>query len=87
MHLGELGVIYRVLADYWYKVEVLRRLRYMYVENKFVFYNDKPNDFSARDNLWDGFGGIRLTGYLNDSISATVRADVGGGSSDLVWTR
>ncbi|SMG63092.1 hypothetical protein BMETH_14681671618, partial [methanotrophic bacterial endosymbiont of Bathymodiolus sp.] len=22
MHLGELGVIYRVLADYWYKVEV-----------------------------------------------------------------
>ena len=85
MHLGELGVTYRVLADYWYKVEVLGGVRYMYVANKFDFYNDGLDTLSAKDNLWDGFGGIRLTGYLNDSISATVRADAGGGSSDLVW--
>ena len=85
MHLGELGVTYRVLEDFWYRVELLGGLRYMYVENKFDFYNDNLATLSAKDNLWDGFGGIRLTGFLNDSISATVRADVGGGSSDLVW--
>ncbi|WP_428353933.1 hypothetical protein [Methyloprofundus sp.] len=85
VHLSELGVTYRLLADYWYKVELLGGVRYLYVANKFDFYSDNLDTLSAKDNLWDGFGGIRLTGYLNDSISATVRADAGGGSSDLVW--
>ena len=85
MHLAELGVAYKVIADFWYKVEVLGGVRYLYVANKFDFYSDNLDTLSAKDNLWDGFGGIRLTGYLNDSIRATVRADAGGGSSDLVW--
>jgi len=85
MHLAELGVTYRVLEDFWYRVELLGGVRYMYVENKFDFYSDKLDSLSAKDSLWDGFGGIRLTGFLNDSIRATVRADVGGGSADLVW--
>lgn len=85
MHLAELGVTYRVLDDSWYRVELLGGVRYMYVENKFDFNTEKLDSLSAKDNLWDGFGGIRLKGILNDSISATVRADVGGGSSDLVW--
>ena len=85
MHLAELGVTYRVLEDFWYRFELLGGVRYMYVENKFDSYSENLGTLSAKNNLWDGFGGIRLTGFLNDSISATVRADVGGGSSDLVW--
>ena len=77
MHLAELGVAYQVMDDFWYKVEILGGIRYMYVKNEFDFYSDKQGSISANDNLWDGFGGIRLTGFLNDSISATVRADVG----------
>lgn len=57
----------------------------MYIENKIDSYSDNLDSLSVKDNLRDGFGGIRLTGFLNDSISVTVRADVGGGSSDLVW--
>ena len=85
VHLVELGVAYRVLEDFWYRFELLGGVRYMFVENKFDSYSENLGTLSAKDSLWDGFGGIRLTGFLNDSISATVRADVGGGSSDLVW--
>ena len=85
MHLAELGVAYRVLEDFWYRVELLGGIRYMYVKNTFDFYSDKLDSLSANDNLWDGFGGIRFTAIMTDSLTATVRADVGGGSSDLVW--
>ena len=85
MHLAELGVAYLVSDDFWYRFEVLGGVRYMYVENKFDFYSDNLDTLSANDSLWDGFGGIRFTGIMTDSLTATVRADVGGGSSDLVW--
>ena len=81
----ELGVAYLVLDDFWYRLELLGGVRYLHVANKFNFYSDTLDSLSAKENIWDGFGGIRFTGILTDSISATVRADVGGGSSDLVW--
>jgi len=84
-HLAELGVAYLLSDESWYKLEILGGVRYMYIENKFDFYNDNLNTLSANGNVWDGFGGIRLTGIMTDSLTATVRADVGGGNSDLVW--
>ncbi len=85
VHLTELGVAYRAIKQPWYRVELLGGIRYMHIANKFNISRPALGTSSAKANIWDGFGGVRLTGFLTDSLSATVRADVGGGSSDLVW--
>ncbi len=84
-HIAELGATYRVLEHQRFRFELLGGVRYLYVSNKFDFNGDTLSTQSADTDLWDGFGGIRLTGFITESITATVRADVGGGTSDLVW--
>lgn len=84
-HIAELGAAYRVLEHERFRFELLGGVRYLYVSNKFEFNSDVLNTQSADTDLWDGFGGMRLTGFITDSITATLRADVGGGTSDLVW--
>ena len=87
-HLAELGFAYRIFEHEYFEAEVLAGVRYLYAGNKFE-YNAANIDLSinrsAHANIWDGFAGVRLTGYILDSLSATVRADIGGGASDLVW--
>jgi len=87
-HLAELGFAYRIFEHEYFEAEVLAGVRYLYVDNKLEYSADKI-DFSinrsAHANIWDGFAGVRFTGYILDSLSTVVRADVGGGTSDLVW--
>ena len=84
-HITELGVAYRVLEQSWYRFELLGGIRYLHVVNKFNFYSIALDSLSAKEDIWDGFGGMRFTAIMDDSLTATVRADAGGGGSDLVW--
>ena len=84
-HITELGVAYRVLEQSWYRFELLGGIRYLHVENKFNFYSVALDSLSAKEDIWDGFGGIRFTAIMDDNLTATIRADAGGGGSDLVW--
>ena len=85
-HLFEIGGSYRVLNHPRYSLEVLGGMRYAHLDNTFSFNHiSRVDDLSAKIDLWDGFGGVRFIGHITQSISATVRADAGAGSSDLVW--
>lgn len=85
MHIAEFGGSYRAWHNARFELELLAGVRYLNVNNKFSFNNDVLPTIAANANIWDGFGGIRMTGHLTEIISARVRADVGGGDSDLVW--
>jgi len=85
-HLTEFGAAYRFYEKEHIDLEILSGLRYLHIANDFSFNNNLFSDRHAKSNNWDVFAGFRVTAYLLESLSARVRADVGGGSSDLVWS-
>jgi hypothetical protein len=84
MSLLEFAGAYRVCKRPVYAIELLAGARRLGVSIK-VRAENLPFRPDSSENVWDGFGGARVTGRVSDRWSLGLRGDVGGGGSKLVW--
>ena len=82
--LLEFAGAYRVYKRPAYAIELLAGARKLGVKIK-VSAENLPFSPNSSESVWDGFGGARVTGWVSDKWSLSLRGDVGGGGSKLVW--
>jgi hypothetical protein len=84
MSLLEFAGAYRACKRPSYAIELLAGARRLGVSIK-VSAENLPFSPDTSESVWDGFGGVRLTGRVSDKWRLSLRGDVGGGGSKLVW--